>query len=41
VQIKTAFSLVADRINMNTENIKATVLGESKKVNNNLQGLLQ
>jgi hypothetical protein len=26
---------------MNTEDIKAIVLGESKKVNNNLQGLLQ
>jgi hypothetical protein len=26
---------------MNTEDIKATVLGENKKVNDNLQGLLQ
>jgi hypothetical protein len=41
VQIKAAFPLVADRMNMNTEDIKATVLGESKKVNDNLQGLLQ
>ena len=36
MQIKAAFSLVADRMNMNTEDIKATILGESKKVNNNL-----
>jgi hypothetical protein len=41
VQIKAALPLIADRINMNTKDIKATVLGESKKVNNNLQGLLQ
>jgi hypothetical protein len=41
MQIKTALPLVADRMNMNTKDIKTTVLGESKKVNDNLQGLLQ
>jgi hypothetical protein len=41
VQIKMALSFVADRMNMNTENIKATVLGESKKLNNSIQNLLQ
>jgi hypothetical protein len=35
MQIKAAFFLVADRINMNIKDIKTTVLGESKKVNNN------
>jgi hypothetical protein len=41
VQIKTALPLIANRMNMNIEDIKTTVLGKSKKVNNNLQGLLQ
>jgi hypothetical protein len=41
VQIKVAFPLVTDRMNMNTEDIKATVLGESKKFNNSIQDLLQ
>jgi hypothetical protein len=36
MQIKAALSLVADRINMNIEDIKVIVLGESKKVNDNL-----
>jgi hypothetical protein len=36
MQIKTAFPLIADRMNINIKNIKATILGESKKVNDNL-----
>jgi hypothetical protein len=40
MQIKTVLPLIADRMNMNTENIKTTVLGENKKVNNNLQEVL-
>jgi hypothetical protein len=36
MQIKAVFSLIADRMNMNTKDIKTIVLGENKKVNNNL-----
>ena len=36
VQIKTALPLIANRMNMNIEDIKTTVLGKSKKVNNRL-----
>jgi hypothetical protein len=36
MQIKVALSFIADRMNMNTENIKVTVLGESKKLNSSI-----
>jgi hypothetical protein len=41
VQIKVTLPLIANRMNMNTEDIKTTVLGESKKLNNSIQNLLQ
>jgi hypothetical protein len=36
MQIKVALSLITNRMNMNIEDIKATVLGESKKLNNSI-----
>jgi hypothetical protein len=41
MQIKVALFLIINRMNMNIENIKIIVLGESKKFNNSIQDLLQ